>query len=340
MPEFDIIDTGKTIAVALTALLVIVAIVAAIGGLVPSVIGESTTVEPDAGNYSNVAGVEELQNLSVNATSGSAIETDAGGYVDAPAPSLSGSLALAATAQLDEEFNANASYRVAGYNGSLILRYDNGSWLAEHQSGGETTIATAPAPSPTQWTPLVASFDDGADELSLWVNGSQTVVPAGNTTPRQVAVDLDGKLEEVRLWNQSLSGSDVATYTDDPVAPLSSTDHELRLLFDEGEGETTVAQYQPNNASFVGDVSWADGLFGNVTASDYETSGGEFRATSGGYLDGQPKAYLSFEGGAFSGFFATVFEIGPSVLQFIVVGTLVMAASVIWREVSVIGGGR
>jgi len=341
--DFDLADATEKISVALIMLLLVSSVLSAVAAGFINTQTTSATVPAD-NEFSSVSETPSFENLSVAATSGQALRLD-GGYVPAPADVTiddNNGGTLMATAALDSGANQSAAYHVAGADGDLVLRFDDGQWLAIY-ANQTTTTASAPASSATDYTTLSARWDGASDELTLFVDGSAAnTTSIGTTEQRQVANNLDGRIEEVRIFDSALGNSPITTYHGDPINSLNGQTHETRLLFDEGEGSSTLAFYQGAQADIVGPHSWTTGVEQGQTpqaGTDFEVSGNSIRVVSGGYLDGQPKLYLSFESGFFGGLVATIFNVGPAALQLIVVGVLVMGASALYRELGGLGGG-
>jgi hypothetical protein len=129
---------------------------------------------------------------------------------------------------------------------------------------------------------------------------------------RQAANDWNGRIDELRLFNQSLSNQTMRDIGDEPVAGVGVNDT-ARWMLDEGRGSTTEPYYQSSTATLAGDASWATGLEGPGLdePGDVQISYDPFEITpqAGGDADNAPVLYVEWS----STLGATITAIGQGV---------------------------
>lgn len=261
----------------------------------------TTTTEFDPEPIGSVAYTArgDGSSATVSATRGQALQIDStDGYAELNTSLTGADWAIGISARLDPTARVdNATYAVLGVNNeSVALWYENGSWLGQVNDSGTVSWARVDNGDPTTgWTTLTMHYDSNANSLNLTANGSSS--QSTSDTSRRVAYSWQGRLDEWRTWGQSPSTATISGYHADPVA-ASDTEPDMRLPFHEGEGSTAELYYETENATLV-NAGWGAGVRGPtlVAGTDYNitnASGNTFDITalSGGYLDGQPFAFV------------------------------------------------
>ena len=166
--------------------------------------------------------------------------------------------------------------RVSGF----FLQIKDGRWAFAVPSGDSNTPGTARAESSSAalagvWTHLVGVHDGEADELRLYVNGTQAGTAAfaspwsatgslvfGRGKYQGGSVDfLDGRIDEVRTYGRALTQNEIAELADAVPTGL--------WLLDDGSGFVAVDSVGSNNGVLGGGASFTgDGLFGGAVGLD------------------------------------------------------------------------
>lgn len=135
------------------------------------------------------------------------------------------------------------------------------------------------------------------------------------------ATNWNGRIEEVRTFDDALNNSQRQDHVDSPIAPMPGTNRTARIMFDEPAQDTqliffTSASLQTSN------VTYSQGLPGEVLegkntwndlvgTTDYvwDTDEPRIAPVDGGQLDGAPVAYVNYtEKTATDSFTADVIE--------------------------------
>ena len=343
----DILRTIKTVGGAILAIALVVAVLAAVYGIAPGIIGDKTVFEPAERGFDNGTVVDDTEaplGLSVSLSTQTAVQLDGGGYVADPTDDstfASGDWTVAAVVEPADQFNDAATYTIyAANNESVFVAFENGSYSARYDDGSTTAYVDGAADTSTR-TAIVVAYNADTSTLTLYLDGTQvdSATTTINTVAKDVPVRWRGSIDEVRVYEAALSGSQAAKYAADPVAPIAPSSAAARLPFNDNRLQTVY--YATGDAAFVGSVSTTSGVSGDGLdrGTDYALSTDPVRitATDGGDLDNAPIVFVSWQDGAFGGLLASVFAVGSSALGLLVVAVLVLAANAVWREFS--GGG-
>lgn len=347
MTTRTITETAQLIAGALVAIAIFALILSAIFGFAPGIFADETRFEPAPAEFETVVNDDRPADLTVSlsdereAVFGSNVS-----YIEDPTPDRvwQDDWAVATTVRepTDAAINPQAYYSLyAGDNETVHVLYENGTWTARYNRGGQSAVAQTPvSQDPIEHTPIVATWDDAAGELTLYVGGEQrdTAALTDEKVPRGAAISWHGGIDEVRTYNATLDEAAASAYAAEPVQPIQPADAEARLMFN--EDEETFVYYSGGDAEIVGDVGFGAGVAQPTLqeGTDYEltSSPTEFRAVEGGFVDGAPVVFLSWSDGPFAGVFHSVQDIGISAFSLLIVGLVVLAARAVWQE---FGGG-
>lgn len=340
MSDSDVIPTIQTVGTVIVGIAIVVVLMGFIAPWLLSLIGGSAAWAPTVGSAEKVSNAEDRPSgLVVKPSAGYGVQLDTHeAHVDAPAEVPPGNWTVCTAAALDDTANQQATIDiVAIQNESITIRWVDGAWrgrFAPESAAAEVTASS----DPTTMTPVCAAWN-GTHLVVETPDGLDTAA-SGDDLPRRVSVGLVGTIDETRVVNRSFSQSERATYLDDPVNPVGKDDHELRLMFNEGEGRSVTAYYTSGDASLVGSVTWVSGVDVPTLSEgvDYavDTDPLEITPLAGGYLDGAPYVQAEWSSSGFGGLASTLFNIGRAALMILTIGVFVLSARVVLDE---FGGG-
>lgn len=235
---------------------------------------------------------------------GYALAFDSTDSVNAPVPDTfpTDSWGVCTAARLNASAQTNRTYTVfASENSSIALYYDHENWRVHYDNGSanESVALGAPAAS-AGFTNLCTRYNATSNELVLRRNSTQSSPVSLDTSRdlRNVSYGWEGRLDELRVFNDTLSNATMQSYTGDPLLPQPNGDRILRVMFDEGSGTTTDAYFVEGGFSIDG-TEWGAGIPGNALSegTDYQwrTNGPQLRAVSGGRIDGAPVAFAVYD---------------------------------------------
>lgn len=345
--DSDIIRTAMVIGGALFLLLIFMLVLSTVFGIGLGIDGE-VAFTPAAGENVTVTD-GDVDTHTVALTRGYAADFDRSEperYVAAPVEQHwhEDNFSVFVTATLGEDANAQAAYTAfAADNGSVIIQYEDGQWLGYVNDSDRTVSATVPF-DPGNRTAVMLTYNSEIEELHIEAAGEEdTAIANSLEEDRMLAADWVGSIDEVRVIDGLATDADRTQYADDGVQVLPDSEgaQAARLMFNEGEGDTTEVYYTDRTAQLVG-VGWTDGLPGPdlVEGTDYtvvDTEPFTIQPLAGGLLDGAPTAFVEHAGGAFSGLVTSLVNVGTSAFSLLVVALLVMGASAILRTWN--GGG-
>lgn len=321
---------------------VVIAIVGLVGLAVVGAVADVTTdstglevqvLEPAPSDPTVISGIPE--DATVRATTGDGVRLGGNGsYVADPAdPAVvrNGEWAVAAVVEPGatvDQVDTRTIY--AKDNETVHLLYESGEWtLRAENATGATAYANASA-SLTGTTTLSGAYNESAGVVELYVNGSlaATAPYTSNTVARDPAADWIGTVDEVRLWNRSLTRSEHRAYHDTPARAIAG-DRALRLMFD--SDRVFVAYFASGDATGVGDVTQTDGVAdpGLSRGADYriDTNAETIETVDGGLVDGAPVLIVG-GGGALPTSVTTVLGGVASAMELLPVVLLVLIGSV------------
>lgn len=278
--------------------------------LLPSFIGIGTptgsaSFDPVVGQNNTLDNtVDDIPGkINVRATKENALLFDGSSSVSTNAAQnmTDGSWSVCSSAQLADTASPNETYTVFAHdNASVLILYDAGQWTASYDNGTADARATIDAPSPKDgYTAVCARYDASTEELVVARDGTVSAPDTMDTITnvRNATWDWNGKLDEIRVWDEAVSNSTITAYSDDPVQPLNSTSQIARFMFDEGKGSSTTVHYSASDATVHG-AQWSEGVEGpNLKrGTDYEVYGDPLtvKVVSGSYLEGAPVAFATW----------------------------------------------
>lgn len=211
--------------------------------------------------------------------------------------------------RLDADASAEVQTALA-VDGRLTIRYNQTSaewvaWYYDDGSGDSYEIAVGDTSQPANWS-NVQVVSNGT-HLRIYQNntaGESVQLDSGGVTDAPVnATNWNGRLEEVRTFDDALNASQRQAVVDGPVRPRPGTNRTARVMFDEPYADQQVilfssASLETSNATF------ASGFAGETldrgqyaaTGGDYvwQESGPEIKLVSGGDGEGLPIVYVDY----------------------------------------------
>jgi hypothetical protein len=236
--------------------------------------------------------------------------------------------------------NTSGVRQVVSIDSRTILTY-NGStsdWACWSYDGssGETHRVTVNATSPTTRTNLQCERASGT--LSLRVNDtavSAIQTDSANATAQTLQTrPLDGRVDETRVFNGTLSSSEQTQLDTEPTAPLESAPRQSRIMYDSYGSLDSVPVYIAGGTLDGTTATKAAGLQGQGAAegTDWSRSGDTVTLLSGGTLEGAPVVFATYTA-----------EVGGGVLPgglgapIAVLAALIPVAA-IWKAIEMIHG--
>lgn len=291
--------------------------------------GDTATL---TGSNVSVGGVE--QSLGDAA----ALDGSRDSYVaGAAAPNVSGDFYAGTYVRVDNTTGTRTVYaddqRLILYNGS------SGQWVGVYYeaSTGRTWSTSLIASDPTNWTHVALQLDAGALEL-IEDNqfSSVTATNDGNVTTQAFTGDnLEGDLDETRVFDEPLTDSERQQLVDSPTAPLDTAERDYRVMYDSySSSPGSFPAFFVSSSVDASGVTLVDGFAGQPTqaGTDYRVNGDTITALDGGSLDGAPVVYAAWT--ASVGLFNSIFVIGGLVGTAFRLGGLlvvVVVASLIYQ---------
>lgn len=272
----------------------------------------TTAVHADTTSYTTIShSVRGIpSNVDVTATTGNALAFDGNTTIHSNAPQnlTQGSWTVCASPELNTSANQNATYDIFAYqNESLLIQYDAGSWSAYYNNTTHSANATIPAPNPSSGLTQVCSrYNHTSNELTIvreqTYSSPQPLTPG--ITPRNVSLNWTGRIDEIKTHNTAVANQTINEYADDPIRPQPGTNRSSRFMLDEGQGSTTNVYFADTDATIT-NPAWTSGIPAAVIPEDpllgprnyvLQSSPFSIRLASGGYLEGAPVVYVSWNG--------------------------------------------
>ncbi|MCK5037626.1 MAG: LamG domain-containing protein, partial [Thermoplasmata archaeon] len=145
-------------------------------------------------------------------------------------------------------------------------------WFA--YNGLTTTSVISSAISVNEWHHIAWVYNESAGSITLYIDGEQdnsgaTVNPGRGVTPMSIGkywtYYLNGAVDEVRLFNQALSHSEISDYYNETANKVGE------WHFDEGAGTIAVDTSQHDNngtLNFMVASDWVEGVSGKALNFD------------------------------------------------------------------------
>lgn len=276
-----------------------------------------------------------VENVSANQSLGTAagFTGQANSYAksgDAISVSDGSEWTVSTWAKLD---NTTESQTIVSMQGRLVLYYDGTQWSAFlYRDSGSSYRANVSATDAANWTHLTVSHDNG--QMTIYEDNvaGETV----STTERNAvagtfsAGNLDGSIEETRMWSVALNSSQRQELIDNPTRP-ASTPADVRIMYDTRAGTaTSLPIYGAAGNLQLNNVNIVSGFVGESVdlGTDYQIINSErgVEATSE-KLQGNPVIFMTYDEGGLGGLLQKVVNVGGAALSLLVIGLLVWAAN-------------
>lgn len=331
--------TISTVGAGIVGLAIVIVVLSSVVGLALGFVGgEAAVVEPAPSDYTVVGENQEAQDLTVTASTGTAVELASDGYVDIPAPNSStraDGWALAVTVEPDSLDSESAYTIYAEANATIYVGYEAGNYSAWYESAsGSHGYVTAPASGDRQ--ALGVAYNASVGALELYRDGERvdSSVLTASAEPRQPAYEWAGSLDEFRRYEAPIGAAGHAAYASDAVQVIDADNATHRVMFNDVAPETVY--YADGDAELVGETSLGDGVAPPPMERgvDYEirTDPLSVRATSDGYLADAPVLFADTPAGPFGQLLTTVTGIGGSALGVLIIGLLAAAGVAVIDE--------
>lgn len=209
---------------------------------------------------------------------------------------------------------SSATMTAVSVDGRVIIEYNGtaGNWSAWYydESTTDSWLVNVSAPhQPASFRLICASHN--ATHLSI--SRGTTEGEAVNTSDGPNIVDApvesstwNGRLDELRSFDDPLSASQKQQWNDSPVGPLPDSNHTARVYFDHRDASTQPIYFTDTSLE-QSNVSFSDGLDGSemdgqsfindiIGSTDYvwDTDGPRIYVVEGGELDGAPVAFIDY----------------------------------------------
>jgi hypothetical protein len=242
-------------------------------------------------------------------------------------------------AQID---NTSGVRQIASVDSRTILVF-NGStsewacWSYDDASG-ETHRVAVSATSPGAWTNLQCERDSGT--LTLRVNDTSTTTvqtDSANATAQTLqTTPLDGRVDETRTFNGSLTSSEQSALYSSPTAPLEGAPRQSRVMYDSYSSLDSIPVYISGGSLDGTAATKTAGLAGQGASegTDWSLSGDILSLLSGGTLEGAPVVFVAWafgSGGGIVNFQQLLATMGGG-LRLLALVAIVGAAAILYNE--------
>lgn len=194
-----------------------------------------------------------------------------------------------------------------------------------NDSSRESAVATVAAGDVT--TPTLVAVTHNGSHLQVSANattGTGVIPTTGGGSPVEVPT-WRGTQDELRVFNATLSSTQLATLRSTPTTPLPAVDTTSRVMFDVRDGATSRPVFFSGGSVDLRGIEIVKTVPGQpVDGDDYRRSGNTLTATDSGVLHGAPVAFITGE--ASSSLLTTLVNVGGSALGLLVIATLLLAA--------------
>lgn len=207
-------------------------------------------------------------------------------------------------AHVDQDASSD-TMSVVSLDGQAIISYNGQSnqWEGWYYSESSThsyqvNVSTS-GTDVGSFTHLVLQSD--GQTLSIYRNttaGESKSLTSESLTPAPVnATNWDGRLEELRTFDETLNTSQRQTLFDNPVQQQPAWNTTSRAMFDEYTNDRQLLFYtdttlRQSNVRFSNGFAQINAT--NVTDYEWNTDGPQIRPRSGGNLEGAPGAYADY----------------------------------------------
>jgi hypothetical protein len=222
----------------------------------------------------------------------------------------------------------------------LVFNGTSSEWAcwSYDDASGDTHRVAASATSPGAWTNLQCERDSGT--LTLRVNDTSTntvQTDSANATAQTLqTTPLDGRVDETRTFNGSLSSSEQSALYNAPTAPLESAPRQSRVMYDSYGSLDSIPVYIAGGSLDGPQATKAAGLQGQgaIEGTDWSISTDTLSLLSGGTLEGAPVVFVAWafgSGGGIVNFQQLLATMGGG-LSLLALVAVVGAAAILYNE--------
>lgn len=234
--------------------------------------------------------------MNFSGAAGSNATIDGGDFYDD-----SGNWTVATWARTDSGATFENGTVLATQSITLFQNRTAGTWNLTYynQSNRETYATSVNAPDqPASWAHLL--IESNGTHVTLWRNNtdSSTINVTGTSADEYtVSQEYNGRIEETRTWNATLTNAERQRLIDSPIDPEANASRTARVMYDEPYRNFQYVFHSPTELNY-NNVEFSDGFAGeNLTATGnytWDTDGPRIRPEAGGELDTQPVAYVDY----------------------------------------------
>jgi len=337
-------NTGNDFRDLAVIVITLIVAVAVVGLIVTTFAGgggadERITLEGD-GSEQLIDVDDEAHDVVLKDSTGYGVAFDPlSGSVSAPAEiATDDGVTITSYAALDEEAATWRDYHLLStQDGEIAIQLIDEEWVACADIDDESACASYPADDPYALTMVGATYDDVSGEISLAVDGDRVATEALEEDGDEIQPTDTwfGTVDEVRTLDRSVNDNELEKIADDPFAPQLSGEVS-RLMFDEGEGDTTYVLFEDETVDLDEGADWTDGIEGSEISPDefdVDEESGTISLFDDTRVASLPVVYASWGGGPITqiagdvpGTIGAAFALGA-------VAAIVLVAAVILRTI-------
>lgn len=290
-------------------------------------------------------GHENVTNLQTQQTLGTEVKFEGNGAVEGPSgDDVSGDWAVCTWAKPDD---TDANMTVAVVDGEHHIQYHGNrstpQWVGLYYDPGEREDYDVSVAATDTANRTHLCFQEQDDNITLYANG--TASPSVNTTgaysltvARYNLSDLNGSVDETRVYNASTNASQRTSLRDHPSRPLPALTPTARLMYDARSGPVSAFPiYFAGSDATVTNAQLQPGVSGDTLqeGTDYTTSNPglafpKLSVVDGGDLDGAPVVFVTYDStdNGFTGTFNAMWNGLTQVPQFVALGFVLLGGVV------------
>ncbi len=209
--------------------------------------------------------------------------------------------------------SATSERTVVSLDGEVVITYKpaEGNWSGWYYDEGERDsyeVNVTATDQPGNLTNVILERD--GNSLTIYQNNTagetETLSNDSIVDAPVTSNNWDGRIDEVRTFDDALSSSQRSSLQTDPAAPLVGTNRTARIMFDEPGEKKQLLFFAPGSVT-TSSVTYGDGVPGKkmqgktvwndiTSETDYrwKKTGPQIKAVDGGELDGAPAAYVTY----------------------------------------------
>jgi len=250
----------------------------------------ASSVEPGSGNMITFDGTDDYVDVA-----------------DEPALDLTSNWTLEAWVKLDaigSQYGIIEKYDNAASTGGYILRITSGNKVYVSTVNGTTGsfVASTTSLEANKWYHIAGTYDEASTTIKVYINGvlegtnsSVTFTSLAGTYPLRIGArgndlleKLDGQLDEVRIWNKTLSDLELRDYMCQKITSSHSNFANLVAYFDfdEGSGDYVGSLGSGGGGKLNNSPTWATSAAPIGDESTYDYGNGNSTTITETHTDG------------------------------------------------------